>query len=130
MDLAVVQRLALTLRELGTREVMLSGGEPLLHPDWPEIARLLRDAGCRVVIVTNGLLLARYEQPLVELCDALVVSPSQATPVDDTFDLLTRLNAPDARAQRRAIRGGERPECRRCVCPLYRSPVQVVLGHR
>jgi MoaA/NifB/PqqE/SkfB family radical SAM enzyme len=80
MELALVRRLAKELRALGTREVMLSGGEPLLHPEWPEIARLLREAGCRVVIVTNGLLLARYEAELVDRCDALVISLDGATP--------------------------------------------------
>lgn len=79
MELGFVRDLVRQMPALGTREVMLSGGEPLLHPEWPEIARLLRGAGCRVVIVTNGLLLARYEQPLAELCDALVVSLDGAT---------------------------------------------------
>jgi MoaA/NifB/PqqE/SkfB family radical SAM enzyme len=74
-----VRRLAGELCRLGTREVMLSGGEPLLHPEWPEIARLLRAAGCRVIIVTNGLLLTRYVEPLVAKCDALVVSLDGAT---------------------------------------------------
>lgn len=32
------------------------------------------------------------------------------------------LNAPEALALRRAYRRGERPECARCVCPMYKGP--------
>jgi MoaA/NifB/PqqE/SkfB family radical SAM enzyme len=32
------------------------------------------------------------------------------------------LNAPEAVALRRAYRAGERAECQRCVCPLYKGP--------
>ncbi len=36
------------------------------------------------------------------------------------------LNTPAARDQRRAVRGGERPECAGCVCPLYKGPRAVL----
>jgi MoaA/NifB/PqqE/SkfB family radical SAM enzyme len=32
------------------------------------------------------------------------------------------INTPDALALRRAYRTGQRPECERCVCPLYKGP--------
>ncbi len=34
MDLAAVTRLLPSFAQLGTRLVLLSGGEPLLHPEW------------------------------------------------------------------------------------------------
>jgi MoaA/NifB/PqqE/SkfB family radical SAM enzyme len=45
------------LADLGTREVTLSGGEPLLRPDWPEIAGRLAARGVRVDVISNGLAL-------------------------------------------------------------------------
>src|SRR5579859_7197206 len=36
--------------------------------------------------------------------------------------LADALNAPDALAHRKAYRTGQREECERCVCPLYRGP--------
>ncbi|HYO88185.1 MAG TPA: radical SAM/SPASM domain-containing protein [Candidatus Limnocylindrales bacterium] len=36
------------------------------------------------------------------------------------------LNTPEAIAMRRAYRAGERPECGRCVCPLYKGPRALV----
>lgn len=38
------------------------------------------------------------------------------------------LNAPQAIDLRRAYRSGERTECERCVCPLYRGPRSLVRG--
>ena len=39
------------------REVEFTGGEPLLRPDWPEIASRLHQLGIATKILTNGLML-------------------------------------------------------------------------
>ena len=44
-------------RRLGVREVTLSGGEPLLRPDWKRIAAALVSHGLAVEIISNGLAL-------------------------------------------------------------------------
>lgn len=51
-------RLIRDLRALGCRVVTLSGGEPLLRPDWPVLASAVREAGMTVELITNGLLAA------------------------------------------------------------------------
>ncbi len=48
-------RVADELIELGCRKVSLTGGEPLLRPDWPVIAEHLAAAGVWVSLMTNGL---------------------------------------------------------------------------
>jgi len=55
------------LADLGCQRCNLSGGEPLLRRDWPEIARRLCDRGIDVHLITNGTALdasalARAEQ--------------------------------------------------------------------
>ena len=45
------------LAELGVREVTLSGGEPLLRPDWEQIAAALVGRGLVVEMISNGLAL-------------------------------------------------------------------------
>jgi radical SAM protein with 4Fe4S-binding SPASM domain len=45
------------LGALGCLRCNLSGGEPLLRPDWPDLARRLADQGIDVHLVTNGSLL-------------------------------------------------------------------------
>jgi radical SAM protein with 4Fe4S-binding SPASM domain len=48
-------RVADELIALGCRKVSLTGGEPLLRPDWSVIAEHLARAGLWVSLVTNGL---------------------------------------------------------------------------
>src|SRR5258706_13667352 len=55
MNLDAVKRLLPSLGRLGTQVALLSGGEPLLNPEWPSIARALRDAGLKVWLLTSGL---------------------------------------------------------------------------
>ena len=74
MNLDAVQRLLPSLRRLGTQVALLSGGEPLLNPEWPAIARSLRDAGLKVWLLTSGLSLAKHARRAAELFDAITVS--------------------------------------------------------
>jgi radical SAM protein with 4Fe4S-binding SPASM domain len=43
------------LAEMGTDNIALSGGEPLLREDWPLLAKRMRDRGIKPLMVTNGL---------------------------------------------------------------------------
>jgi radical SAM protein with 4Fe4S-binding SPASM domain len=43
------------LAGLGCKSVTFSGGEPLLRPDWPELARAVRAAGMELEMISNGL---------------------------------------------------------------------------
>ncbi|MBT3223789.1 MAG: radical SAM protein, partial [Proteobacteria bacterium] len=43
------------LAELGCQFITLSGGEPTVRSDWPQIARAATDAGMAVNMVTNGM---------------------------------------------------------------------------
>jgi Fe-coproporphyrin III synthase len=74
MNLAAVRRLLPSLLRLGTQVVLLSGGEPLLNPEWPAIAGLLREHGMKVWLLTSGLSLAKHARRAGELFDAITVS--------------------------------------------------------
>lgn len=74
MNLDSVRRLLPDLQRLGTQVVMLSGGEPLLNPDWAPIAHLLRSNGIKVWLLTSGLALAKHARRAAGLFDALTVS--------------------------------------------------------
>jgi len=39
--------------------IILSGGDPLLHPDFSEICKLIRELNGRVVLSTNGILISK-----------------------------------------------------------------------
>ena len=49
------------LAELGVREVTLSGGEPLMRPDWERIVAALRGRGLLVELISNGLALDQLQ---------------------------------------------------------------------
>jgi MoaA/NifB/PqqE/SkfB family radical SAM enzyme len=74
MNLDAVTRLLPGLARLRTRVVLLSGGEPLLNPEWPAIAGLLRERGMKVWLLTSGLSLAKHARRAGELFDAITVS--------------------------------------------------------
>ena len=42
------------LADLGTEHLVLSGGEPLLREDWPELTRKSRSRGIGTYMITNG----------------------------------------------------------------------------
>ena len=74
MSLDAVQRLLPSLRRLSTQVALLSGGEPLLNPEWPAIAQALRDAGLKVWLLTSGLSLAKHARRAAQVFDAITVS--------------------------------------------------------
>lgn len=63
-----------SLRELGTRTVLISGGEPLIHPRWEQICRLLAEQGLHLWLLTAGLALAKHAARAAELFQSITVS--------------------------------------------------------
>jgi len=74
MTYNAVQRLMPNLARLDTRVVLLSGGEPLLNPEWERIAHSLRDMGLKVWLLTSGLSLAKHAPRAAKIFDAITVS--------------------------------------------------------
>jgi MoaA/NifB/PqqE/SkfB family radical SAM enzyme len=74
MGLESAARLLPDLKRLGTRLVLLSGGEPLLNPEWASIAQMLKSTGLGVWLLTSGLSLAKHARRAAELFDAITVS--------------------------------------------------------
>ncbi|HEX3396466.1 MAG TPA: radical SAM protein [Steroidobacteraceae bacterium] len=91
MNLDAVRRLLPSLKRLGTQVVLLSGGEPLLNPEWPSIADALRAAGLKVWLLTSGLALAKHARRAGELFDAITVSLDGTDP--QTYQAIRGLDA-------------------------------------
>ncbi len=88
-----VSRVLPDLRRLGTRVALLSGGEPLLNPQWRSIAATLRDAGISVWLVTSGLSLAKHAVAAAGLFDSITVSLDGTNPA--TYQAIRGLDAFD-----------------------------------
>jgi MoaA/NifB/PqqE/SkfB family radical SAM enzyme len=63
-----------SLVQLQTQVVLLSGGEPLLNPDWAPIAELLRSQGLQVWLLTSGLSLLKHTRRAAALFHSITVS--------------------------------------------------------
>ncbi len=74
VTLESVERLLPSLAQLHTQVVLLSGGEPLLNPEWGPIAERLRANGQKVWLLTSGLSLAKHAGRAAESFDAITVS--------------------------------------------------------
>ena len=74
MSFDAVRRLLPSLAQMETRVVLLSGGEPLINPDWQRIAQALREIGLKVWLLTSGLSLAKHAREAAEVFDAITVS--------------------------------------------------------
>lgn len=74
MNLARVAALLPALRRLRCETVLLSGGEPLLNPQWAQIAHLLREEGLKLWLLTSGLSLAKHARQAAALFDRVTVS--------------------------------------------------------
>ncbi len=95
MSQALVENLASAFKKLHGRWVLLSGGEAMQHPHWPQIARRFRDEGAHVMLLTNGLLLRKQAQEVIRSVDEVIVSLDGGTAATyaairgvDAFDLV------------------------------------------
>jgi MoaA/NifB/PqqE/SkfB family radical SAM enzyme len=58
--LSWLQRIVDELAEVGTREVRLTGGEPVLHPAFFEVLACIEGHGMGISVITNGTLFAPH----------------------------------------------------------------------
>lgn len=93
MTLAFVRRLLPALEALKTRVVLVSGGEPLLNPEWREIAELLKSRDLGLWLLTSGLSLAKHARPVVELFESVTVSLDGTCP--ETYAAIRGVDAFD-----------------------------------
>jgi len=71
---ADVQTLLVSLKKLGTRWVVMSGGEALMNPNLFLLGDILRAEGMKITILSTGLLLKRYAEGIVSRTDEVIVS--------------------------------------------------------
>lgn len=85
------------LRQLGTRIIELTGGEPLLHPDIPGIVKYAKAKGFeRVMVKTNGTLITKKIIKSFNECmlDDLQVSLDGVFPNKNTVKVRESLSGP------------------------------------
>ncbi len=93
MKMELVEEIASGFQELQVRWVLLSGGEAMQHPQWPQIARRFKAEGTHVMLLTNGLLLRKQADELVDSVDEVIVSLDGGTAA--TYDAIRGVDAFD-----------------------------------
>jgi MoaA/NifB/PqqE/SkfB family radical SAM enzyme len=95
MKMELVGEIASAFHDLQVRWVLLSGGEAMQHPQWPDIACRFRAEGAYVMLLTNGLLLRKQVGEVLASVDEVIVSLDggnaatyQAIRGVDAFDLI------------------------------------------
>lgn len=69
-----IQPLLTSLKKLGTKQVLISGGEALLHKDFFTLCALLKNQGLHITLLSTGLLLKKNADNLLSLIDDIIVS--------------------------------------------------------
>ena len=63
-----------SLKQFGTKQVVMSGGEALLNPNFFALCRILKNAHIKVSLLTTGLTLKNHASQLVQLVNDIIVS--------------------------------------------------------
>lgn len=108
MSMALVEEIVSAFRDLQVRWVLLSGGEAMQHPRWPEIARRFRAERAYVMLLTNGLLLRKQVEDALASVDEVIVSLDGGDAA--TYDAIRGVDAFDLVMDGiRAVRAGGLP---------------------
>lgn len=74
IDLSSLERHRDSIMRLGVRQVVLTGGEPLLHRNLERLCLFLKECGVRTTLLTTGLLLTKRAGIVANLIDEIIVS--------------------------------------------------------
>lgn len=74
ISLDQIRRYQDSIRSLGVQQVVLTGGEPLLHSRFGDLCRMLKECSIKLTLLTSGLLLEKRADVIVEYVDEIIVS--------------------------------------------------------
>jgi len=74
LDLADFERHRASIVRLGVRQVVLTGGEPLLHRDLEDLLEFLRGCNVSITLLTTGLLLSKRADIVAAYVDEIIIS--------------------------------------------------------
>lgn len=74
-----------SLKALGVRQVVLTGGEPLLHNDLSALCNFFRDQQIHLTLLTTGLLLHKRAEEVAALFDDIIVSLDGPPEIHDSI---------------------------------------------
>jgi MoaA/NifB/PqqE/SkfB family radical SAM enzyme len=80
-----VEGLMDSLKRLGTRQVVMSGGEALLNPNFFSFCDILHRGNIKITLLSTGLSLHRHASRLIDSVDDIIISLDGDEPLHDTI---------------------------------------------
>ena len=78
------------VRALKIQQVVLTGGEPLLHSRFGELCQILKGCNVRITLLSTGLLLKKHAQLVAESVSEIIVSLDGPHATHDAIRRVTR----------------------------------------
>jgi radical SAM protein with 4Fe4S-binding SPASM domain len=69
-----IEALMTTLKKLGTQQVLMSGGEALLNPNFFRLCEILKQEKIKITLLSTGLTLKKNAESLVRWVDDIILS--------------------------------------------------------
>jgi Fe-coproporphyrin III synthase len=69
-----VKTLLVSLKELGTKQVVMSGGEAILHPNFFNFCEILQRENIKVTLLTSGLTIGKNAEKLSQFVNNIIIS--------------------------------------------------------
>jgi Fe-coproporphyrin III synthase len=79
-----------TFDKFRVERVVLSGGEALMHSNLWTLCDLLKERGCKITILSTGLLLAKHAEGVVKWADDVIVSLDGSREIHDAIRRIPR----------------------------------------
>jgi len=80
-----LERHRASIEKLGVRQVVLTGGEPLLHNDLAALCNFFREQQIQLTLLTTGLLLHKRAEEVATLFDDVIVSLDGPQEIHDSI---------------------------------------------
>jgi Fe-coproporphyrin III synthase len=90
LDLASFIRHRNSIKALGVQQVVLTGGEPLLHSNFEGLCSFLKSCEVHITLLTTGLLLTKRAEIVAKCVDEIIVSLDGPEEVHDQIRRVTR----------------------------------------
>jgi MoaA/NifB/PqqE/SkfB family radical SAM enzyme len=124
IDLGRFAQFRQSIATLHVREIVLTGGEPLLHSNFEALCSFLKSCGVKLTLLTTGLLLERRADAVARQVDEVIISLDGPESIHDeirrvrhAFDLIRRgIAAIRARAPTLPIRARSTVQCANFSC--------------
>jgi Fe-coproporphyrin III synthase len=74
LEEADIKKLLDSLKKLKTKEVVMSGGEALMHPNFFRLCEIIKSRKTKITLLSTGLLLKKYASEIIANTNEVIVS--------------------------------------------------------